>query len=62
MKITQVDNFNREDVSEILIAENVSEYWSARIVMLLNDKYSGDNTSFYCQAVTDDHKLLVYEP
>ncbi len=62
MKIIQVDNFARENVSEQLIAENVSEYWSARIVMLLNDKYSGSDTSFYCQAVTDDYKLFVYEP
>ncbi len=62
MKIIQVDNFARENVSEQLIAENVSEYWSARIVMLLNDKYSGKDASFYCQAMTDDYKLFIYEP
>ena len=62
MKIIQIDNFARENVSEQLIAENVSEYWSARIVMLLNGKYSGNDTSFYCQAMTDDYKLFIYEP
>jgi hypothetical protein len=38
MKIIQVDNFDREGVSEIFVADNVSEYMGKIIVKLLNDK------------------------
>jgi len=57
MKIILTDNLNRDEVGDRLIATNVNEYWAARIVMLLNDKYSGDHSVVYFKAVVDDFKL-----
>ena len=57
MKIIQTDNFDRDDIGDQLLADNVSKYWAERIVTLLNDKYSGSVTDFYCQAVSDNYKL-----
>ena len=62
MKIVQTDNFDRENVSESLIAENVPEFWAEKIVTLLNDKYSGSTTSFFCQVKPDDYQLYKWEP
>lgn len=62
MKIVQSDNYDRDDVSEQLIAENVPEYWASKIVELLNDRYSGSETAFYCSVKPDDHKLFIWEP
>ena len=62
MKIVQSDNFDRENISEQLIADNVSEYWANKIVTLLNNKYSGSETSFYCSVESDDYKLYTWEP
>lgn len=62
MKIIQSDNFNRDEVSEQLIAENVPEFWAEKIAKLLNEKYSGDGSSFYCSVKPDDHQLYTWEP
>jgi len=61
VKIVQSDNFDRENISEQLLAENVPEYWADKIVELLNDKYSGSTTSFYCSAKKDNYKLYIFE-
>ncbi len=58
MKIICVDNFDRENVDDTLIAENVSEHFVKVIVEPLNEKFSG---SVYFRAVPDDHKLHVFE-
>lgn len=56
MKIISVDNFNRENVADILIAENVKESWGNHIVKLLNDKEHDDSPYFF-RLVKDDYKL-----
>ena len=61
MKIIRVDNFNRDYISDGLIAENVNEFFAKLIVKLLN-KYTGMNSQDYFRAVSDDHKLYVYDP
>ena len=59
MKIIMVDNFDRDTVSDELIAIDVSKHWSKRIAGLLNAKYSGNNTSIFFKSVSDDHELYV---
>ena len=62
MKIIMVDNFNRENVSDTLIAENVSEYFGKKIVKYLNNTFSGDTSPDYFKLVTNDYKLFTFEP
>lgn len=62
MKIIQTDNFDRESVSDVLVAENVHNFYAAKITEFLNGVYGGDNSPFYFCAVEDDHKLYVFEP
>ncbi len=61
MKIIRVDNFDRNYISDGLIAENVNEFFAKLIVKLLN-KHTGEHSQDYFKAVSDDHKLYVYDP
>jgi len=59
MKIIGTDNYDRDYISDKLIAENVSEFWAKRIVEFMNEKYCDD--TFY-KVVEDDQELFIYEP
>lgn len=61
MKIIAVDNFDRETHDDVLVCENVNEFYSKVIVEFLNDKYSGEHASEYYKAVEDDYKLYKFE-
>lgn len=61
MKIIAVSNFDKESVSDILIAESVSEYYVRYIVEFLNSRFSGMSSPNYYRAVPDDHKLYKFE-
>lgn len=60
MKIIAIDNFNRENVDDILVAENVNRYYGKLIVDLLNQKFSVNYDWFY-KLVDDDYKLYKFE-
>lgn len=62
MKIIQIDNFNRDTVSDNLIAENVSEFYAKAIVEFLNEKYSGETSPPFYIYRPDDYKLYTFEP
>ena len=62
MKVIKKDNYDREHISDTLVAENVSEYFAKEIVDLLNGRFSGDSAEDYFAAVPDDHKLYEYDP
>ena len=62
MKIVQVDNFNRDTVSDKLIAENVNEYFGKFLVEALNKKYVDDYSPEYYRLMPDDYKLYKWEP
>ena len=62
MKIVQVDNFDRDTVSDILMAEKVSKNNAEMIVKALNEKYSGGNSPLFFTAKSDDYKLYKWEP
>ena len=61
MKIIRTDNFDREHISDGLIAENVNEFFAKLVAKLLN-KYIGADSQDYFKAVPDDHKLYEFEP
>ena len=59
MKIISVDNFNRDEVSDKLIAENVNNYYGNEIVKFLNKE--DENSEDFYKLVENDHKLYKYE-
>lgn len=61
MKIVLVDNYDRDDRSDFLVAENVTEHFANLIVKLLNEKEGKDSPNFY-RAVPDNYKLKIWEP
>lgn len=60
MKIIAIDNFDRDWVSDILVCENVNEYYGKKIVDYLNKEVGGNSQNFYILK-EDDYKLYVYE-
>lgn len=58
MKIIAVDNFDRDEIPNVLVAENVNKYWGDKIVTALNYMEGTDlNAQYYFLLVDDDHKL-----
>lgn len=62
MKIIKSDNFNRENVSERLVAESVPPVYANIIADLLNDRFSGSQSEAFFRAEKDDYQLYVFEP
>jgi hypothetical protein len=62
MKIIKVDNFNRESISDVLIATSVSEYYADIIVRMLNKILGGTHAIAFYRAVEDDYKLYEFIP
>lgn len=61
MKIIGTSNFDRDSVSDILIAENVHEYWADKFVKMMNTK-SGKYSTYFYQVKPDNYKLYEWEP
>jgi hypothetical protein len=59
MKIIGVDNLNREHISDVLVAENLNDYYAQLIVQLLN---AIPNQDYYYRAVEDSGQLYKFEP
>lgn len=62
MKIVCIDNFNREHVSDVLVAENVPEHYANRIVDALNapnDKHAHSECFVY---MADHEAIYVFDP
>lgn len=57
MKIIAKDNFARESVADVLIAENVHLSYAHEIATFLQATYGGDNESRFYEAVSDDYRL-----
>ncbi len=62
MKIIKIDNFNREFISDVLVATNISDYYADVIVEMLNKILGGIHSSAFYRAVEDDHKLYEFAP
>ena len=61
MKVIKVDNFDRENRSDVVVCENVNSFYAPLIAKLLNSKLSGNNAPDFYKAVKDDYKLFIYE-
>ena len=62
MKIIAVDNFNRDDKSDLLIASHVSEFYAEFLVDALNKKFSGDTSSLFFKSAPDSYTLYEWTP
>lgn len=60
MKIIQEDNFCRDGVDDELIADHVDPAYVDSIVSDLNERFSGDNASYFFRSVPDDYKLKKF--
>ena len=61
MKIIATSNFDNESVSDLLIAENINEYYSILIADYFNSRIKYDDKYFY-KPVMNDYKLYKFEP
>lgn len=60
MKIVCVDNFNRDYVSDKVIANNVSEYYGKEIVKFLNNKFGGKHSPYFFRMVEEEYELYTF--
>ena len=60
VKIVRRDNFNRESISDCLVAENVSAYYAQKITDCLNVMFKG-GMDFYT-VESDDYVLYEFKP
>lgn len=61
MKIIIKDNFDRDNVSDVLVCENINKEFGEKIVNLLNIKES-DNSPYFFKLVENDYKLYEWKP
>ncbi len=62
MKIIGKDNFDREFGSDILVCENVNEYYGKIIVDFLQQSFHGHYADYYYELVPDDYELYEFKP
>lgn len=62
MKIIKKDNLDRYVVSDILIAENLTEFWAERICSFLNEEYAEDFGPDFFAVEKDEYLLYIYNP
>lgn len=60
MKVVLKDNYDREHISDILVAENVPEEYAHHIAEALNRKVASPDEFFFVES--DTYKLHVFEP
>ena len=61
MKIIRVDNFNREDVSDVVVAENISNKVFAEVMLKsLRDTSVRYHDPNWFVLVEDDYKLHIF--
>ena len=63
MKIIGIDNFDLEQIDDILICKDLTEQRATWIVRALNIVYcKSEHSSTYYKAVEDDYKLRSFVP
>jgi hypothetical protein len=62
MKIVKVSNFNKETMSDQLVATEVSEHYGESIADSLNEQFSGAHAPDWFKLVADDYKLYEFKP
>lgn len=61
MKIVCIDNFDRNDIPDVLICENVNKHIGTYLTEYLNDTFSGSTSLNYYQLKEDSYKLNTAE-
>lgn len=56
MKIICKDNFDRENIADTVVCENINEYYGELIVDFLNKK-GGENSPDYYKLVENNYRL-----
>jgi hypothetical protein len=62
MKVIAVDNFDRDWVSQRLIAESLDQQVAEMIVQVLNDAHPEPCTEWYYMAKPENYVLKEWEP
>ena len=62
MKIIRTDNFDRESVSEYVVAENLSPFWGETILRVMIENLTSDNEPDWFKLVEDDYQLYEFDP
>jgi len=62
MKVIAVDNFDRENVSDVLIFEGLSPVDAKKMADNLNEKFGGDSAPRFYKAVPDRAPLYEFKP
>lgn len=62
MKIVCIDNFNRDEVDDVLICENIDKHYGLMIVAYLNERLSGNESPIYFKLENDDYELYIFKP
>jgi len=62
MKIVNVDNFNRDEVSDKLVCQNIDKEIGKEIVEFLNDEYSGSCAAHFYKLLPDHYRLYTWKP
>lgn len=57
MKIIRVDNFDRDNKPDKLVAENVDLFYADAMIKDLNDRYSGISSPYFFKLVSDSYEL-----
>ena len=58
MKIIGVDNLNRDEISDILVCENITMFYANKFLEILN---KNKHNSYFYKVVFDDCKLYEFE-
>jgi len=53
MKIIGVDNLNRDEIADLLVCENINEFYGKLIIDFLNQ----EEGYYFYRLVEDDHRL-----
>lgn len=62
-KLVAVDNFDRENMSDLLIKENIATEQEAKdLAEDWNRKNSGHEAPRFCRVYPQDHELYTFEP
>jgi len=61
MKVIKIDNFGRETVNDVLIADNLSPHMAKKLALRLNAETNLYGPDYYT-AVEDGYQLYEFKP